>query len=32
MSKSISEMKELLDEGKITGEELFKEAHDKAIK
>lgn len=32
MSKSISEMKELLDEGKITGEELFKESHDKAIK
>ena len=32
MSKSISEMKEMLDEGKITSEELFKEAHDKAIK
>ena len=32
MSKSISEMKELLDEGKITGEGLFKESHDKAIK
>ena len=32
MSKSISEMKEMLDEGKITGEELFKESRDKAIK
>ena len=32
MSKSIKEMKEMLDGGKITGEDLFREAHDKAIK